>query len=262
MPAYAHYVPFIISDALRWSFKAMPESAAERWQSYVATMPTDQMLKHLVINDFRGIYIDLRGYNDDDGYMLINEIQSITGADYIICDWGVMVYFYIGDFSDYINSVLSERERLRYSWDVEFPTIAIDELITADIRLHGLLKSGWGEIEDWGVWSILHTAEIAFSLELEDFTDLKLDLITTVFPDPTNFSIHLNDMLISEYSLPRGNHEISIPFNTNDLIHENGIYLANIRFKVENPQSPSSISDSTDHRSLGVGLKDIQVRQG
>jgi phosphoglycerol transferase len=261
LPRYEHYIPYIHSESLKWSYKAMPGSAAERWQHYVSELPTDQMLKHLVINDFRGVYIDLRGYSDDEGYAKIEEVQAVTGTDYIVCEFGYMVYFYIGDFADSITYNLSEKERSRYRWDIDSSIIDINELLTADSGLHWIIKNGWSYVEEWGVWSDGHTAEIAFSIAVEEASDLELVLYLMTFPDPTFVNIYFNEINKEELILPRDNYELIIPFSMSELIDDDGIFYATIRIEIENPQSPASIMHSTDTRDLGVGLMGIRVRQ-
>jgi len=95
-------------------------SAAERWQEHVAGLPTDKMLEQIAANGFSGVYIDIRGYVDDEAHIIIEEISEITGSEYIICGQGFMVYFYIGEFTDRVNSELTEQERELYRWDSMF----------------------------------------------------------------------------------------------------------------------------------------------
>ena len=120
IPRHVHNVPFVNTESLRWSYRAMYGSAAERWQEHVAGLPTDKMLEQIAANGFSGVYIDIRGYVDDEAHIIIEEISEITGSEYIICGQGFMVYFYIGEFTDRVNSELTEQERELYRWDSMF----------------------------------------------------------------------------------------------------------------------------------------------
>ena len=198
---YEHFRPFLHSTTLRWSYRAMQGSSVERWQSRVSGLSTDQMLRQIAANGFRGVYIDLRGYLNDEGQVIIEEIQSITGADYIVSEHGFMKYFYIGAFADHVHDELTESDRIRYRWDTRYPVVEIGEEISVSNEFQGTLISGWSSIEDWGVWSDGHTAALGFALQIEENLDLELFFDLNTFPDPTSVTIIINDTLKREYLL-------------------------------------------------------------
>ena len=64
MRSYEHFRGFLHSDGLRWSFGAMRGREPAQWQSEIAKMAPDEMVKALKEKGFKGLYIDRFGYEN------------------------------------------------------------------------------------------------------------------------------------------------------------------------------------------------------
>jgi len=257
---YEHYRPHLHSKTLAWSYRtAGVGTDAEKWQRRVSDLPAEQLLRHIAVYGFRGVYIDTRGYLNYDAQILIDEIYKTTGIPPIISNHEFMYYFYIGDFADYVNYGLNDADKMVYLWEFYFekPVVLPGVEISGAQHFLGTLHSGWSGLEQWGgVWSIGHTSELSFLVFPEDTSDLKLTFNLRAFPNPTYLSVHINEAFMGNYSLSIGE-EITVTapyqiFSEANIV--DGAHEINVRFEIANPISPSELGISPDTRQLGIGL--------
>jgi|GEM_PF-1920306 len=264
---YEHFRPVIHSRTLRWSYGARYNSLAAQWQHNVATMQTEQMLRHIAANGFRGVYIDSRGYTGDDAQTLIDEIYSITGVSPIVSEHGFMHYFNIGTFTDNLIYSLSEEQQRLFQWNLGYwklmlPVVPFDSVVYVGNQFFDTLSSGWSWIEDWGVWSDGYSAELEFSIMTGDVVDrsnLEVTFGVRSFVDQAFLAVYINENFVAEYVLSGDTHHtIVLPFSHYSLAEADiakGYYNFIIRFEIANPISPYKIGISDDTRDLGVGLE-------
>jgi phosphoglycerol transferase len=66
--------PFLVSEALRWSFPAFPEGLA-RWQRRVANLPANELVETLRAAGFSAILVD-RSELDDSGQSIVGSLSA------------------------------------------------------------------------------------------------------------------------------------------------------------------------------------------
>ena len=110
----------------------------------------------------------------------------------------------------------------------------------------GTLVSGWSQIETWGCWSEGNTAQLVFCLF--EKKEVLINLNFRVFPNPTYFSIDINEVKIGKYTVENSS-EIVIPIKMDYLKEKDEVFPVVIQFNIENPQMPDG-----DPRMLGIGL--------
>ena len=115
---YEHFIPFVHSTSLRWSYRAQVGSTAERWQALVSRLYTEDMLRHLAGVGFAGIYINTDGYIENEREMIVSEIMTHTGVSPIFSRDGRLVYFHLEDFFHGLRNIFNEAESVFYSdWE-------------------------------------------------------------------------------------------------------------------------------------------------
>jgi len=255
MGVYQQFTPFVHSNTLKWSYRATSNSIAERWQSYVASKPADEMLKHLAGVGFNGLYIDKNGYSTSDEYNIIrNKIIEITGVEPIVSNNGRLEYFLLTEyFLDLVKTFNQQEVKIYSNWNKIIIT-DFNKSLNVSNKFDETLLSGWNAIEPWGVWSQGKTSNICFVI-LEK-TDLTLRFDFDLFPSPTRFNVEVNGFKIESYE-SIGRCEIIIPVKKEYLTEKDGEFPVNIQFNIENPLSPSR-----DKRIIGIGLKNYVIRKG
>jgi hypothetical protein len=93
MNCLAHYIGFIHSDKLRWSFGVEEGTESDIWYCSTASLPTAQMIQEVLNKGFDGIYINRDGYETADWKKLEAEIQSITGTEPIVSANSTLSFF-------------------------------------------------------------------------------------------------------------------------------------------------------------------------
>lgn len=101
MKDYDHFVGYLYSDDLRWSFGAMKGREGSVLLNNLCSLSTEEMVKQASEIGFDGIYIDRYGYKDDEAEILENTLFKITKQEPIISANNRYVYFslesYIAD---------------------------------------------------------------------------------------------------------------------------------------------------------------------
>jgi len=254
MYAYEQFFPFIHSSSLKWSYRAQLNSPAERWQDIIARKSVEEMLKHLAGVGFKGLYVDTRGYADEEYKKLRADIIKISGIKPIISNDKKMEYYYFGEYFEKLKKTFNEMEKKRYeNWKSVHTIISnYDSVFDVSNSFYGILLSGWNNAESWGVWSEGNTAKIQFAvLEKSDFV---LDMVFDVYNSPTYFSIDVNGITVDNFSL-WGNNKLQIPINKDYLKNENGVFPVIIQFNIDNPRD----SVVNDPRKIGIGIHRFSI---
>ena len=121
---------------------------------------------------------------------------------------------------------------------------------------------GWSFPEAWGTWSDRSSASLFFTLSgtnLPQTVYLRLK-VRPYIPNPnftSNLTVELNTTKLGKYTFTENkDYEIVIPMSDDDYFKAKSMPLLN--FIVDNPLSPSSFGQSTDSRTLGIGLISIE----
>jgi len=75
MPDYEHFLPFLFSANLRFSYGHLGSAAAMRWERSIAHLPPRKMVGELQQTGFTALWIDRRGFSDE-AVALVRELQS------------------------------------------------------------------------------------------------------------------------------------------------------------------------------------------
>jgi len=150
-------------------------------------------------------------------------------------------------------------------WVVQRP-IPFDTDIDVSTRFHRALRGGWSFAEQCGVWSYCHIAKLDFSVLADDIDGYeKLELVFSLraFPEPTSFSVYVNDYFVAEHTIFEGVHEMAVPV-ARHILTEPGApeWLIDfiIRFEIEKPTSPYEVGISNYAQGLGIGLQWFRLR--
>lgn len=76
MPDYEHFLPFLASSTLRFSYGHLRTAPAQRWSRYIAARPAAELVAALEQAGFSALWIDRRGYADEAG-RLVAELRTL-----------------------------------------------------------------------------------------------------------------------------------------------------------------------------------------
>lgn len=107
MTDYSNFRGYLHSKDLRWSYGAMKGRSGDNWQRHVTSMPVIDMLKTLSQADFKGIYIDGYGF-EDDGASLVSNITQILEIEPIVSDNRRLYFFDMKGYNLRIKANSSE----------------------------------------------------------------------------------------------------------------------------------------------------------
>jgi hypothetical protein len=121
------------------------------------------------------------------------------------------------------------------------------------------LLSGWGEIEDFGVWSIEENAELGFIIKGLQGEKYLISLEGRFyFPksrDSSQIEVFVNEKFISREIFKTSRDVIEIPFQA-----PMDEYEMKIRIQVQDPISPAAEGLSNDTRRIGFGLESLSIK--
>jgi hypothetical protein len=95
---YDHFRAYLHSHKLRWSFGAMHGRFADDLHAYLASFPTENLVRALAFLDFGGIYVDREGYADA-AKELETKLRSILPAEPIVSRNGRFAFFPLTGFT-------------------------------------------------------------------------------------------------------------------------------------------------------------------
>ena len=98
MKDYAHFVGYLYSDKLRWSYGAMKGREGSVLLNNLCSLSTEEMVKQAAEIGFDGIYIDRYGYKSDEAEILESTIYEITKQEPIVSANNRYVYFSLGQY--------------------------------------------------------------------------------------------------------------------------------------------------------------------
>lgn len=93
MVDYDLFRGYLNSRSLRWSYGAMKGRPTDAWQRAEAAKPAGELIEDLAIAGFAGIYIDLYGYQPEQGATLVAELSGLLDASARVSANGRLVFF-------------------------------------------------------------------------------------------------------------------------------------------------------------------------
>lgn len=150
------------------------------------------------------------------------------------------------------------------SWEQAGKQIAIGDVVqfgvkgkSAEYRFYG-----WGEPEDWGIWTVENTAVLSFALPPRT-QSLQLQLDTRAFLNAKgtqSANIYANKTLIGTIQYAKDTEMQKSVFDIpNEALDPSGSLI--IKFKVLEPASPKDVIGTKDDRLLGIGLHSLSFVQ-
>ncbi|MEM7030566.1 MAG: hypothetical protein AAF629_13430 [Chloroflexota bacterium] len=145
-----------------------------------------------------------------------------------------------------------------YEYDLTAFKIPIDSPF-GDDAIQPYLKTGWADIESWGVWAMGEIAE----MQLYSPRPQPLNISISAFPhyiehQQQTITMFYNDTPVGEYTFPLDNQE---PQQILVHIPENLItgQVDLLKFVFTYAQSPASLGTGSDARELAAGFLNIQI---
>jgi hypothetical protein len=125
---------------------------------------------------------------------------------------------------------------------------------------HGFMRDGWGEIEDWGVWTIRNHAELTFrfarprALVMRAFVQAFL----TASHSRIDVRVSAGRWKVARWAFSLGSEAGGKPQWRQAFIRQiNRGDTLNISFSIDAPTSPLAEGISSDQRTLGMGLRKL-----
>lgn len=82
----SHYIGYLHSDKLRWSFGTTDGSETDIWYEETASLPVDKMIPEILARGFDGLYINRTAYEEPEWTALENSIRAYTGVTPIVSE--------------------------------------------------------------------------------------------------------------------------------------------------------------------------------
>ena len=120
-----------------------------------------------------------------------------------------------------------------------------------------VLIEGWGEMENWGIWTISNRSKMRFNVEPNFFeeTNIHLDVRSLVITGTTRtMEIAVNNQYYKTYNLNDIGELKSIKIEANFLEQFKNDEAIELNFSFSNLISPKQAGFSSDNRLLGIGL--------
>lgn len=89
----SYCLDYLTSSTIKWTFGSVKGSDSDRYYKYAASLAPEEMLKVIIPTGFKGIQIDVRGYEEETGKSLIQQFTDIIGVEPIVSEDGVKYFF-------------------------------------------------------------------------------------------------------------------------------------------------------------------------
>ncbi|MDQ6943143.1 MAG: glycosyltransferase [Candidatus Eremiobacteraeota bacterium] len=158
-----------------------------------------------------------------------------------------------------------EREQLLRDVDAALdrpPRVRAGAPVSLGIDRPGTIEyvSGFGEPEDWGIWTVDDKALMAFRTDASGEVELAIEIDAFVVPEhPTLHAvIHANGALVASWTFTYPRTAVWQAFRME--MPASGAGLVILEFTLSTPRAPSEIGVSGDTRRLGLKLQRLEIR--
>ena len=238
---------YAVSSSLHWSWGSLKGGPQGRIHDSFARMPIEEQLPILKEVGFAGVLVERRGYPDN-GETVEGELKELgLEAGLQSPDGHLAFYPLMG--SQPVSANSAELFEMRV-WHAAWGDGQIDFSERGTGRLFA--RSGWGEPELEGRWSIGNKAWLYFPNLSGAPQRVRLKLAVTPFPDLHNYQgieIYREDEFLGKWEFSARTPaemvvEVTLP--------------ARLELRVKSPFAPSERGE-TDVRRLGVLLQKVTV---
>ena len=108
---YELFKGYLFSKNLKWSYGGYRGRDSDLWNEYISSLPVNEMLNKISIVGFNGIYIDKKGYTEEEYKKLENEIKSLTNEVPIVSPNLDLVFF---NLTNYRNSIKNKYTKIEF----------------------------------------------------------------------------------------------------------------------------------------------------
>lgn len=119
MVDYQHFMGYLHSKALRWSYGVIRGREGDSWHKRVADLPVEERLQLLALVGFNGIYVDRRAYTLDEQKKLENVLEKQLGIKPLESIDGNLLFY----------SMLPYKENLLRNYTKEEQEVIRDQLL-------------------------------------------------------------------------------------------------------------------------------------
>ena len=184
MQDYDHFLGYMYSQKLRWSYGAMKGRYGDLWQQEISGRPAPEMIEAVARSGFTGIWVDRFGYQDA-GAGIEREIAAITGAQPAV-NWENRISFF--DIRDYINRLKSAESS--EAWQAKFDATAHPVLAAWGLGCSGIESN---EKENWR-WCA-HIGKIRI---INDSSQPKRIIFEASFNSSNDSTLTINSAFLNE----------------------------------------------------------------
>jgi hypothetical protein len=200
LPDYELLRGYLHSESLRWSYGAMKGRPGDVWLRHVSSQPVSEMIDSLVIAGFSGIYLDRRGYPDQN---VEQSIIEAVGQPAVIAADNTRVFFSLSNYTRALRNAYSNGDWSRMRTETLHPVIATWAQGCSSLE-------GTPDVSSWrwcGANSILalHNSDTAarqVSFNADVSTGLSQTSTLTIEAGETSRSIQLSGQTRTSVSLP------------------------------------------------------------
>ncbi len=89
----SHYIGYLHSDKLKWSFGTTDGSDTDIWYEQTASLPVDKMIQEILSKGFDGLYINRDAYEEPEWTALEKSVQEYTGVTPVVSNDERLVFY-------------------------------------------------------------------------------------------------------------------------------------------------------------------------
>lgn len=89
----SHFIGYVHSHKLRWSFGTLDGSETDIWYEQTASLPVDKIIQEVLDKGFDGIYINRDAYEEADWKKLEDGIRAYLGTSPIVSEDGTLSFY-------------------------------------------------------------------------------------------------------------------------------------------------------------------------
>ena len=256
---YALSVGFLHSTSLHWSYGGMKGRPGDLFYRSLAKEPLKRQLEVISRLGFAGVYVDRRGYDDND-HTVIDDLTALLGAPPTLTRAdGEVVFFQLNQEMPHVNldGISAEQIMKKAGYIVDHLGARHEATFTEgidftrpDFPIFVKDVEGLSGSEPWGRWSDANLAP-SVRFDLQEQLPNHFNLVFSAQPFGPNLGQDL------EVSIGTQTHHFNLHgglFEYRKMIDLGGRGVSRIEFLPPKPASPRQLNINSDPRMLGIGL--------
>ena len=208
MTDYELFRGYLHSSSLRWSYGAMKGRESDRWQSYVSTRPTDELLNLITFAGFTGIYMDRRGVPDT-ATAIETRLSELLGHQPFVSRNQRLLFYDLRDYAKQLRAEFSPEEWQRRSDNARRPIFL--EWGGGCFGLEGTLQNNWRWCSSQGELTINNPGSadrrIVLDMTLAAGSDSNLQISSPLVSESLRITAD-GQAFSKTINLPPGTHSI------------------------------------------------------